>query len=439
MPTFTPKLLKQRHQSVIVIALTAALCLEPIASYGANALEKYVEGPDPTFAWTIDTQTANDNAAVTQIVMRSQTWRGNLWKHEVMIIRAQRMRHPEIALLFISGDNRTPISTLQMMADRAGAVVVELTRVPNQPLYDGRREDALLAYTFDQYLRTGDETWPALFPMTKSAVRAMDAVQAWASEYSQLKIEKFIVAGASKRGWTAWLTGAVDPRVVAIAPMVIDVLNMKAQMDWAQKVNGKHSDKISAYTELKLIEQLDSPPMQKLQSWVDPYSYRARYTIPKLLLLGTNDPYWTVDSLRHYWNDLPDPKLVFQSPNYGHRLGEEAFKTLAAFFQMVADQEDLPRVNWQVTEDGDRITVGVNRTPKAINLWTALSPTRDFRKAEWIAQRLDVKSGSSQASAVIEDPSSGYRAFMGEVELTSSTGDDYKLSTPVQVIPDIVK
>lgn len=43
-------------------------------------------------------------------------------------------------------------------------------------------------------------------------------------------------------------------RVIAIAPMIIDMLNMKAQMDWAQKVYGQQSDQISAYTELKLIE-----------------------------------------------------------------------------------------------------------------------------------------------------------------------------------------
>src|SRR5882724_8835661 len=95
-----------------------------------------------------------------------------------------------------------------------------------------------------QYMKTGDDTWPALLPMVKSAVRAMDSVQAYAKHEHQQKIEKFVVAGASKRGWTTWLTGAVDPRVTAIAPMVIDMLNMKVQTQWAQKVYGKQSDQI---------------------------------------------------------------------------------------------------------------------------------------------------------------------------------------------------
>ena len=426
-----------RPRSLVLVFLTAFVFVATPPSYATNPLERYVQQPDHTFASEIETQTTTEHFTVTHLKMTSQTWRGYVWTHDVKITRPHRLRHPEIALLFIAGDHRGSRSNdiLQLCADRAGAVVAEVTHVPNQPFYDGRKEDALIAYTFEQYLRTGDDTWPALFPMTKSAVRAMDAVQAWAKKEHQQSIEKFVVVGASKRGWTTWLTGAIDPRVTAIAPIVIDVLNMKAQMEWAQKVHGKQSDKVSDYA--GLVQQIDSPPVQKLRSWVDPYSYRDRFRMPKLLLLGTNDPYWTVDSLRHYWDDLPAPKFVFQTPNGGHTLGKEASETLAVFFQMIADQEELPNMDWQVADRGRSVlTVKVNRPAKAIHLWTAVSATRDFRTAEWSYQPLAVQSGSSQASTEVDKPATGYRAFMGEVVLTSSTGHEYKLSTQVQVLPD---
>jgi PhoPQ-activated pathogenicity-related protein len=165
--------------------------------------------------------------------------------------------------------------------------------------------------------------------------------------------------------------------------------------------------------------------------------------MPKLLLLGSNDRYWTVDSLRHYWNDLPGPKLIFQTPNAGHDLagGREATQTLAAFFQMIADGKELPSMEWQLKDVKEKaeITVKVNQPAKAIRLWTANSTDRDFRDDRWTSRELEVKGGSSQASAEVPTPERGYRAYMAEVVLTSPTGQEYKLSTEARVTPDKIK
>ena len=277
--------------------------------------------------------------------------------------------------------------------------------------------------------------------MVKSAVRAMDTLQTFAQQEFNQTIERFVVSGASKRGWTSWLTAAVDNRVVGIAPMVIDMLNMKAQLDWAEKMYGQQSDEIRDYTDLKLHQKLDDPPMQTLRGWVDPYSYRRSYTMPKLLLLGTNDPYWVVDSLRHYWNDLPEPKLVFQTPNSGHDLGggNDAWQTLAAWFQMIVDRRPLPKVDWQLrdgTNGAAGLMVRVNQPVSKIRLWTAHSTDRDFRDEKWTSYELEIQSGSNQASVDVPKPAAGFTAFLAEVELTAPTGHSYKLSTQVQVIPD---
>ena len=268
--------------------------------------------------------------------------------------------------------------------------------------------------------------------MVKSAVKAMDAVQAFAKQEHHEEMQKFLVTGASKRGWTTWLTGAIDPRVKAIAPMVIDMLNMKAQTRWAKKVYGQQSEQIRDYTDLNLVEEIDRPGMVALRGWVDPYSYRERYKMPKLLLLGTNDPYWTVDSLRHYWDELPEPKLIFQTPNAGHDLagGKEAMQTLAAFFQMIADGRELPKMEWKIEGEGKpRLSLKVDQQAKQIRLWSADSADRDFRNDHWTSRLLEIQPGSSRATTVIDAPESGYRAYLGEVTLTSPTGDEYKVST----------
>lgn len=43
-----------------------------------------------------------------------------------------------------------------------------------------------------------------------------------------LSIEEFYVGGESKRGWTTWLTAAVDRRVKAAIPVVMDLMGMTA-------------------------------------------------------------------------------------------------------------------------------------------------------------------------------------------------------------------
>lgn len=430
----------RRHFIASVAVLTLSLVRVTAAE---NALEAYIAKPDDAFKWNVQFRYKTNGFTGAAIDLTSQKWRNGEWKHAVQVVRPTKLRHPEIAFLFITGDGsgRSYIPMLMKLANEAGAVAALVTSVPNQPLYGNRKEDALIAYTFVQYLKSGDETWPLLFPMTKSAIRAMDAVQQFADKEHGQKIERFVVAGASKRGWTTWLTGAVDKRVAGIAPMVIDMLNMKAQLEWARKVYGKQSEQIRDYTENGLIDQMDSPQMTRLRSWVDPFSYRERYDIPKLLLLGTNDPYWTVDSLRHYWNDLPGPKLVFQTPNAGHNLGggQQAIETLAAFFQMVADKEPLPKFEWRTSAgEQPQLHMKIDRPAKSMRLWTADSSDRDFRNDKWSSSELEIKPGSSVADSAVRRPESGYRAFMGEVILTNSLGHEYKLSTQVQVVPDVL-
>jgi PhoPQ-activated pathogenicity-related protein len=47
--------------------------------------------------------------------------------------------------------------------------------------------------------------------MTKSVVRAMDAIQAFSRTRDDLtNIDDFLLISMSKRGWAAWLAAAVD-------------------------------------------------------------------------------------------------------------------------------------------------------------------------------------------------------------------------------------
>jgi len=430
-----------RPSHVLVLALLLLALRSPARA--EDALADYVRHADASFTWKEVARRELGGATAVRLACTSQTWRGHLWQHEMLVVRPEQVRNPDIALLFVTGDGKVEddFELLKMLATRAGAIAAVINQIPNQPLYDGRKEDALIAYTFDQYLRTGDRTWPLLFPMVKSAVRGMDAVQALAKSDFRQKVKHFVVTGASKRGWTTWLSAAVDPRVKAIAPIVIDMLNMKVQLQWSQKMYGQQSEEIQDYTDNHITDRLDDPRMIELRRWVDPYSFRARYKLPKLLLLGTNDPYWVVDSLRNYWNDLSEPKLVYQTPNAGHDLGggAEAKKTLASFFQMVADRRPLPRMTWKFNSSSTNcvsVEAKVSQPAGVFRLWTADSTDRDFRDDKWSAVELNSDS-PTHVVAQVQTPAHGYRAYLVEAELRADDGQTYKLSTEARVTPDV--
>ncbi|MGQ9700143.1 MAG: PhoPQ-activated protein PqaA family protein [Candidatus Bipolaricaulaceae bacterium] len=209
-----------------------------------------------------------------------------------------------------------------------------LNSVPNQPLF-GLREDALIAHTFERYLAEGGSDWPLLFPMVQSAV----APKLWGAE-----LRGFILAGASKRGWTTYLTAAVTPRVLGIIPIVFDFLNFPAQLARQEELSGGPSPKLGDYT-IRGLTASASPQAAKLAFLVDPYTYRLAYTMPKLVVVSTNDPYWGPDATSLHWPGLPEPKLLYVVPNAGHNviLGEGLLPTLASFAQLLARGLEPPR------------------------------------------------------------------------------------------------
>lgn len=419
-------------------AATAACLLAGPAAHAG--LEEYVKRDDGAFAWEVTNLQATNGGHVQHVKLTSQRWQGMRWEHQLDVYETPDIKQLDNVLLFITGgssDSRPkPEDDLVGFAlvRACGARVAVLRQVPNQPLLGGKSEDALIAETFVRYLDTKDENWPLLFPMVKSAVRAMDAVEALMSKKRRANL-KFVVAGASKRGWTTWLTGAVDARVIAIAPMVIDTLNMKAQRAHSLAVWGKFSDEINDYTSRGLTEKFDDPDGERLWKMVDPYTYRDRLALPKLLINGTNDRYWTLDALNVYWDDLKGPKHVVYLPNAGHNLADNrdyAVNGVGALFRHAAAKRPLPELSWQHAddEDGDLLLVINSKTaPKSAQAWVARSKTRDFRDSVWEATPLVVREPALRAE--VSRAETGFIALFGDLEYEID-GLSFHLSTQVR-------
>jgi PhoPQ-activated pathogenicity-related protein len=451
----------RRRSILCVVLLLAVLCL-PVSA----GLLEYVARPEPDYTWSKIGEQSAGGCRLIDLAMTSQVWQGIPWKHTIRIFVPRSIQYTDAVLLVITGgnpgDEETQLGTA--LANLTQGPVAILFNIPNQPLFDnwaddpamaaiiknlpegafatvgkGITEDTLIAFTFVKYFETGDENWPLLLPMTKSAVKAMDTIQAFAKQTYNRSVNTFVVTGASKRGWTTWLTAAAEAeqaRVKGIAPMVIDTLNIPAQMAHQIETWGKYSEQIDDYTKLGLQQKMASKEGGALMKIVDPYSYRERIKMPKLIINGANDRYWVTDALNLYWNDLVGPKWVLYDPNSGHGLEDRArvLNTMSAFVRAVASGKSLPEMSWRHGDAGDNVTLSISANPKPIaaRLWVVHSPTLDFRDQTW--KEMPMKAEGEAFAGSVAKPRDDNMALFGEADFDMG-GHAFTLSTQVRMVP----
>jgi PhoPQ-activated pathogenicity-related protein len=430
-----------------------------VHAFGADtALDRYVKKPDPTYKYEVVNTTRGEGYATYVVDLTSQTWRQpsevdrTVWKHWLTVVKPDHVASTT-GFLFITGGSvkdKAPTRVNPNYIENAlttASVVAELQDVPNEPIQFAdesrtRSEDGIIAYTWMKYMKTGDETWPLRLPMTKAAVRAMDTITAVMAspEAGSVRVEKFVVSGGSKRGWTTWTAAAVDKRVVAIVPASIDLLNLEKSFDHHFRVYGFFAPAVKDYVEAGVMDQTGTSEYRKLLEIEEPYSYRERLTMPKFMIQGAGDQFFLPDSSRFYFDDLKGEKYLRYIPNTDHGLkGTDAQESSLAFYQAFLNGTPRPQFTWTFEADGD-IKVMSKSKPASVKLWQATNPeARDFRLMT-IGPAYRGTDLAEQGNGIyigrVPKPEKGWTAYF--VELTWPSGGKYpfKFTTGVRVIPD---
>ena len=447
---------KRLLPAVFLVAALAGFSFGPGSVPRDSPLDRYVAAPDTHYGYQLVSTIPGQGYTAYVIDMTSQQWRNEsevnrpVWKHWLTIIRPDDVKG-DTGMLFITGgsvDQKAPTTAPPQYVDAAmtsHSVVAELRGIPNEPLVFSddkkvRTEDQIIAYTYVKFLKTGDVTWPLRLPMTKASVRALDTVTAFCATAAggNVKVAKFLVAGGSKRGWTTWTTGAVDNRVVAIVPMVIDVLNQVKSIEHHFQAYGFYSPAVKDYQDMGLMNVSGTPEYQALMKIDDPYSYRERFTMPKLIINSSGDQYFLPDSSQFYFDALPGEKYLRYVPNTNHSLNADARESMVAFYDAVLRGQARPKFSWKFEKNGDiRVTTAVR--PTEVKLWSATNPEkRDFRlESIGPAYKSSEVSGNGKTYiGRVEKPAKGWTAYF--VELTFPSGGKYpfKFTTAVRVTPD---
>ncbi len=455
------------------LLLLATIGLNPALAFTPTALDSYIAEPHPGFAYTLVNTINGGNYTAYVYDMTSHSWRNSTevsnpeWWHWLTIVVPNTVNYTK-ALLYLDtplggvGFNRfgpnelrgnPPTSVhplLVEMATATNSIVVQCQMVPNQQLrfldepgtvY--RHEDALLAYSWKKFFDTyddglpTDDYWPAQLPMTKTVVRAMDAAQAICQAQSH-PLDGFVVSGMSKRGWAAWLAACVDSRVVAIAPLVIDTLNVQAAFQHHYDVLGSWSWAVQPYVDAGIMDRLGTPEAQLLMNIIDPYEYLDRLTLPKYIVNSAGDPFFLPDSSHFYFDDLQGPKWLRYCQNTNHNLNTDAFQGLEGFYWSILTNTTLPTYLTVKADDGSLFVWSLSGTVTSAKLWQANNPTaQDFRNEIIGNAYTDTTAdywGWGLFSAEVPYPALGWTAYYIELTYSNAGPQPYKFSTQVEIV-----
>ncbi len=455
--------------SLFAAGLAAVLLASaPAAAKGPNALDAYVAKKDPSFAWKVVGPIKGEGYHGAVIELTSQTWTAvkdvdaTVWKHWLTVIVPDRLNHDKAFLYITGGDKDDPAPTKAVdrfarLAVETQSVVAQLDDVPNQPLTfagdpakKARVEDEIIAFLQARFAENRDPNQLLRLPMVKSGTQAMTAVQQYMASAAggARKINGFVVAGGSKRGWTTWLVGAVDKRVVGIVPIVISILSVNDTAIHHWRAMGYFSPALQDYVDARLIpDQIGKPGLAGVNLIEDPLNYQDRAqmrTIPKFVINAVGDEYFPPDNTRYGYSKVAEPKRLRMLPNSKHSTsGTDIMESITAFHDAVINRRPMPTYAWEVRPDDGAIVVRTPTKPLEAWLWQGTNPKdRDFRMdtlgpKAFTATKLTAQQDGSFVGNVPK-PASGYTAYFVELVYPSGTKYPLKFTTEVYVKPDVL-
>ncbi|OOG73099.1 PhoPQ-activated pathogenicity-related family protein [Algoriphagus sp. A40] len=425
----------------------------------ATLLKDYVHAPDSTFRYEIVHTVPGEKADYLVLKMYSQHWLTSdivdktEWWHWVSMVVPKDTPF-QTGMLWISGGSTNskmpeePDPLILAASTQTNSIVAKIHNVPFQPItfandtFGERYEDEIISYGWRKFLEGGakdeDAIWLARLPMTKAAKLAMDAVTAVVKDKYNKDLNSFVVGGASKRGWTTWTTAAVDDRVVAIIPVVIDLLNLVPSFEHHWKNYGFWAPAVQDYEREGVMNWVGTPEFDRMMEITEPYSFRKDYDMPKLLINAAGDEFFQPDSWKFYYDSLPGEKHVMYVPNFGHDVGEsDAMPNLISFYGSILNNTSRPKYEWKIEGDKIMVKTDPNQKPVSVKLWSAYNPlARDFRidvfGPGWTSEEIALPE-NGEFEVEMKTPEEGFRGYF--VELTYAGETPLKVTTGIDVLP----
>lgn len=399
---------------------------------------------------------------VKRYKMTSQSWSPDkmvipgLWQHDVDIYIPESPKSIRAVVVVNNGTNHDAIhlniskpsdfseETLSAIARATKTIIISVSNIPNQYLtyqLDSKplKEDDSVARSWTLFMDDPQQRdlIPLHIPMAISVSQAMRVAK---QELKAWNINKFIVTGVSKRGWTTWLTAISDPDVEAIIPIAIDLLATNSSLNHMYRsYGGNWPVAFYSYYQKGIDKLINTANFSKLMLIEDPFQYmnsiyQPRLAIPKYIINASGDDFYVPDNTRFYYDKLPGEKSLRIAPNTDH-YGIKKFteQSIISFVNRIQDKKALPKLKSII--HNKTLIVNFSEKPVKITRWTAKnSEARDFRYAcgiKYIPSSLD-KSAENKIEIPLSYTAPGWEAIFIE----ATFNDGYVATTQVHIIPD---
>lgn len=483
-------------------AFATLLAAAAFAYAAASPFWDYVNKPDPAYAWR-DTGFRYHEKGWTGYMLNltSQTWLSPadsnryIWTHQLLVVVPDNLKDKNHATIYATGGSNhgggppsvnEDVLAAALTAVSTGTIGATVWQIPNQPIvfasdpqHKERSEDHAVGWTWIQYLATDNPDWIIYFPMAKSVIKAMDAVTEFTAKTNGTNLENWVVYGASKRGWTTWFTGALnDPRIMGIAPIVMDMLNFTHFVPHMFQAYGGWTFAFEPYWELNITELIGTPKMDQLASVIDPLVYKDNLTLPKLIIDSTGDEFFMPDDDYYWWGDLPGETYRLMIQNAEHTMATgvlELLPGLWGFYTSLMKKTARPVFDWSMADGSGEITITVQAQPMLPTKVTMYSShtlndtRRDFRLVQgdtplnpchwipvpvfgksclvpqlWSPTEMKPVSQTTNAQGEVDTvtykltqpmPEAGFTGFLGELEFPAPDNQTFIMTTQVSIIP----
>ena len=115
---------------------------------------------------------------------------------------------------------------------------------------------------------------------------------------------------------------------------------------------GEFSPAVQSYVNYDIQDWMNTEEFKTLLSYVEPFSFKENFTMPKYIINAGSDEFFSTDSWRFYYDKLPGDKLLRYVPNTNHSLnGRYLNDDLLSYFYRIINDIDMPTLKWDLIDN----------------------------------------------------------------------------------------